>query len=291
MWSVGFNIKEFREPNEQEKRLAAELGEEIWWVSSRTELLETSAVPVPADKYANTFEHALATTMRKGILDVQPIMSRWNLMKRIDRNGIHCDECGNDIFNEEDVRCDPDSLDRILCDGCAPKAEDSLLVDELEVFQLVEKLGKGDMMTGINHLREIARDEPTPEPEPALEPEPTPDPEPEPEPVAKLKPDPEPEPEPEPDPEPAVEPEPKLEAKADPEPEPDPEPVPEPEPEPEPTPEPEPEPKAEDDDYIEFEIEVPEGVDPEEALTQSLIAEFVEDMTESLTKLFSKTSQ
>jgi hypothetical protein len=60
--SVGFIVHEFEVLDEKaEKALQKELGtrDPIYWMATRAELLETSAVPVPADPYALAFEHAI----------------------------------------------------------------------------------------------------------------------------------------------------------------------------------------------------------------------------------------
>ncbi len=113
-WSVGFNIKEFRDPTSEEKALAAQLGEEIHWVATRAELLETSAVPVPADKYAETLEKSFETQRRKGLVDVAPIVRHWNEVKRMFSEGVTCARCDKKIDQDAVRRLD----DELVCIEC-----------------------------------------------------------------------------------------------------------------------------------------------------------------------------
>jgi len=120
-WSVGFDVHEWREPNEDERAMASEQGIDVYWVATRAELLETSAVPVPADPYANTVDKALRSAHKKGILDVTPLTRAWETAKRIAQVGYHCDYCGIDIepAKVEWVQPPGDDDVRIACPGCA----------------------------------------------------------------------------------------------------------------------------------------------------------------------------
>lgn len=76
--SVGFNVKDFEFVDlEKEKQLQKEYGtdEPIYWIAIRAELLETSAVPVPADPYALAIEHAIDNGRAFGI-DVSSFTKR-----------------------------------------------------------------------------------------------------------------------------------------------------------------------------------------------------------------------
>jgi hypothetical protein len=86
MWSVGFRIREWREPNEEERAEGETRGEDVRWVATRAELLETSAVPVPADPNAGTVEKGLQAAARKGA-DVEPIVRAWESSKQYCPNG------------------------------------------------------------------------------------------------------------------------------------------------------------------------------------------------------------
>jgi hypothetical protein len=69
--SVGFIVHDFDVLDEkQEKALQKELGtkDPIYWTATRCELLETSAVPVPADPYALAFEHAMDNGRASGFV-------------------------------------------------------------------------------------------------------------------------------------------------------------------------------------------------------------------------------
>jgi hypothetical protein len=113
-WSVGFNVKEFRDPTAEEKALAAQLGEEIYWVATRAELLETSAVPVPADKYAETIEKSFETARRKNLIDVAPLIRHWGEVKRIMGEGATCSECDNTV-DADDIRRYDGSIVCVAC--------------------------------------------------------------------------------------------------------------------------------------------------------------------------------
>lgn len=68
--SVGFLVHDFEILDEkQEKEMQELLGtrDPIYWVATRAELLETSAVPVPADPYALAIEHAVENGRAFGI--------------------------------------------------------------------------------------------------------------------------------------------------------------------------------------------------------------------------------
>lgn len=78
--SVGFIVREWREPTDQEKLEALQGGDrEPYWVAARAELLEMSSVPVPADSGA-LVDRALADAEARQI-DVAPIVERWNALK------------------------------------------------------------------------------------------------------------------------------------------------------------------------------------------------------------------
>lgn len=69
--SVGFIVHDFDVlDDKQEKEMQKELGtsDPIYWVATRAELLETSAVPVPADPYALAFEHAVDNGRASGFI-------------------------------------------------------------------------------------------------------------------------------------------------------------------------------------------------------------------------------
>jgi hypothetical protein len=117
-WSVGFNIKEYRDPTPEEKALAAQLGEEIYWIATRAELLETSAVPVPADKYADTLEKSFETAKRKGLIDVAPIIRHWQDVKRMTTEGVKCSVCEEDVTADDVRRYNGD----LVCVDCKQEA-------------------------------------------------------------------------------------------------------------------------------------------------------------------------
>jgi len=75
--SVGFLIHEVYFPDDDEiERLQKKLGtrDDIYWVSTRTELLETSAVPVPSDAGALSYvEHAMSNGRAHG-MNVDPLV-------------------------------------------------------------------------------------------------------------------------------------------------------------------------------------------------------------------------
>lgn len=74
--SVGFLVHDFELVDEaKEKELQDELGtrDPIYWIATRAELLETSAVPVPADPYALAIEHAIENGRASGI-DVKSLI-------------------------------------------------------------------------------------------------------------------------------------------------------------------------------------------------------------------------
>jgi hypothetical protein len=79
--SVGWQTHEYREPTIEEKQQAILAGErEPYWVVTRAELLETSAVPVPADPYALTVERALKEAAKKGH-DVKLVADAWDHLR------------------------------------------------------------------------------------------------------------------------------------------------------------------------------------------------------------------
>ncbi len=81
--SVGFIVHEWRDPTDQEKIDALQKGDpEPRWVAVRAELLETSAVPVPADPFALSVDRALEDAEAKHI-DVAIVRARWNDAKQI----------------------------------------------------------------------------------------------------------------------------------------------------------------------------------------------------------------
>lgn len=68
--SVGFIVKEYEIlSEEEEKRLQEKMGtsDPIYWRATQAELLETSAVPVPADPKALTYENAKQNARAYGI--------------------------------------------------------------------------------------------------------------------------------------------------------------------------------------------------------------------------------
>ena len=79
--SVGFIVREFRDPTDAEKMEALNAGDpEPRWVAARAELLEMSCVPVPADPHALTVDHALADAEAKHI-DVSVVRARWAALR------------------------------------------------------------------------------------------------------------------------------------------------------------------------------------------------------------------
>jgi hypothetical protein len=81
--SVGFIVHEWRDPTDQEKIDALQKGDaEPRWVAVRAELLETSAVPVPADPFALSVDRALEEAEAKQI-DVAIVRARWNSAKQV----------------------------------------------------------------------------------------------------------------------------------------------------------------------------------------------------------------
>lgn len=69
--SVGFIVHDFEIVDEKkEKELQKEFNtkDAIYWIATRAELLETSAVPVPADPYALAFEHAVDNGRASGFI-------------------------------------------------------------------------------------------------------------------------------------------------------------------------------------------------------------------------------
>lgn len=80
--SVGFIVHEWRDPTDQEKIDALQKGDpEPRWVAVRSELLETSSVPVPADPFALSVDRALEEAAAKHI-DVALIRTRWDAAKQ-----------------------------------------------------------------------------------------------------------------------------------------------------------------------------------------------------------------
>lgn len=78
--SVGFLVHEFQfidemgkdEYNELAKQYGADALRDVYWIAKRAELLETSAVPVPSDPHALTFDFA-ARNARAAGLDISEL--------------------------------------------------------------------------------------------------------------------------------------------------------------------------------------------------------------------------
>lgn len=80
--SVSWLTHEVNDPTRADMEEARRLGEpEPWWVVTRAELLETSAVPVPSDPHATQVERALRDCSKKGI-DMAPVRTAWDKSKR-----------------------------------------------------------------------------------------------------------------------------------------------------------------------------------------------------------------
>jgi hypothetical protein len=75
--SVGFRVEKMRDPNDDEIAAAKKAKDRIpWWVAEKAELVETSAVPVPADPHALAIDRGLDDAERKG-MDVACIRDAW----------------------------------------------------------------------------------------------------------------------------------------------------------------------------------------------------------------------
>jgi hypothetical protein len=80
--SVGFLVRESGNPTQDDIDEAKERDEPTpYWVALRAELLETSAVPVPADPYALAVDRALKAAAVKGA-DMKDLNDAWEHMKR-----------------------------------------------------------------------------------------------------------------------------------------------------------------------------------------------------------------
>ena len=81
--SVGFLVHEFRDPTNEERITGlAQDGTEPYWVATRAELLETSAVPVPSDPNALAVDRGIHDAERKGIA-VGELKAKWERAKRL----------------------------------------------------------------------------------------------------------------------------------------------------------------------------------------------------------------
>lgn len=155
--SVGFIIKAWRRPEDEEeqKELQEELGtkEQILWIAEDVELLETSAVPVPADPYALVVKHAVTAATNAGF-DVsrfpEALETAWRgepaaLAAEVEEAEVHVTPTEEDEVNEE-------QLTALLDERIAPLIErlDGLdeavqtLLDRTEPAVEPEPEGEGD---------------------------------------------------------------------------------------------------------------------------------------------------
>lgn len=75
--SIGFRIEKMRDPTEDEVAAAKKVKDRVpWWVAEKAELVETSAVPVPADPHALAIDRGLQDAERKG-MDMACVRDAW----------------------------------------------------------------------------------------------------------------------------------------------------------------------------------------------------------------------
>lgn len=176
--SVGWLTHEIREATLAEKSRAEQRGEpEVWWVVTRAELMEVSAVPVPSDPYATQVERAIRDAGKKGV-DTKLLVRAWAEAKKRDLANIsdedevdpsapalddhdeadiseyRCRKCGNTQREPPPcAECDSAEMIAVKADVTAEQVEQGG-EEDLE-YELTP--GSGGTNVGIKGVKELAK--------------------------------------------------------------------------------------------------------------------------------------
>jgi hypothetical protein len=269
-WSVGFRILEWRDPTNDEKSKALKKNQKIYWVATKAELLETSAVPVPADAGAVTVEKQIAAAVKNPTFDAEPLVRAWEAAKREAPNGgmpvAPTDEPGIeteamldyiDELSEEEQGQRMETSEGI---HVSSSGDIHFHLTTVEPEDEPEKPAATEETEGETVTEDVEAEAETTEPEAEPDAEKAPEEEPEPEPAVAEATEPEPE---------------AVAAEKEEEVEPEVEII-------EPTAEEEAELEPADEDATVIEVELEEGQEPEEAVAEALAEKFAQLLEERL---------